>query len=776
MPDKKISTDSSINKSIKVANDLMDKLNMNVYNQDDPKDIEQMNDKFNNILKTEISKINNGDNADTTSFLAQLFNNEKRTNSVDQVLRKQFNNLSLDEDQSTIHTLIDEAYRNKILKQSDIHEIASQLIELSEAIDTMRDAIVSPDVTEGRINRIINFKSDSDEFNNNYIPIVESMEKRFNIQEKIKSFITPKTLEYGEYYAYIMPYSKIFNDFMATKADIKYANVYGESVTDNLTSGDDLDSFCESVYDEWKDHVTQDDYNNLNCEAKNEKNYKKEFIADLKNIMENISICNEAIPLPIIEEGVDSILEFRNTYVNESGDQFVSEAFDKGKNIAKTSSNVFAQINSDSSNGIHLEHRKKANNEFKDIKDCYFKLVDPTRMLELTIMDECIGYYYVLEEDITPVAGIMSSTLYFDKFNSNRREQNIINSIAERIVEKFDKKFLNKNPKFKKLIVNAIEYYNLNEKRIKFQFIPKEYVVHFKVNKDVDGNGVSMLQKSLFYAKLYLMLLLFKIMSIILYSNDQKVNYLRTSGIDTNLINKVQDIARQKQSRNINLMDLFSYTTLINKIGNGTELYIPVGKGGERPIETEILSGQDIQLNNDLMEKLYNSYILGTGVPSAIMNYLNEADFAKSIENANSKMNGRVVNYILDFNDPITEMYKKLMSWSTNIPDDAISTFTFAFPFPKSASNAAKQELVNNFDTTANFLINLLFEESDENNKYHKMLFRKELAKRFLPMFDYDELEEIYKDTLIKSKLDNLDPLNKSDDDENNIDDEDLDF
>ena len=776
MPDKKISTDSSINKSIKVANDLMDKLNMNVYNQDDPKDIEQMNDKFNNILKTEISKINNGDNADTTSFLAQLFNNEKRTNSVDQVLRKQFNNLSLDEDQSTIHTLIDEAYRNKILKQSDIHEIASQLIELSEAIDTMRDAIVSPDVTEGRINRIINFKSDSDEFNNNYIPIVESMEKRFNIQEKIKSFITPKTLEYGEYYAYIMPYSKIFNDFMATKADIKYANVYGESVTDNLTSGDDLDSFCESVYDEWKDHVTQDDYNNLNCEAKNEKNYKKEFIADLKNIMENVSICNEAVPLPIIEEGIDSISEFRNTYVNESGDQFVSEAFDKGKNIAKTSSNIFAQINSDSSNGIHLEHRKKANNEFKDIKDCYFKLVDPTRMLELTIMDECIGYYYVLEEDITPVAGIMSSTLYFDKFNSNRREQNIINSIAERIVEKFDKKFLNKNPKFKKLIVNAIEYYNLNEKRIKFQFIPKEYVVHFKVNKDVDGNGVSMLQKSLFYAKLYLMLLLFKIMSIILYSNDQKVNYLRTSGIDTNLINKVQDIARQKQSRNINLMDLFSYTTLINKIGNGTELYIPVGKGGERPIETEILSGQDIQLNNDLMEKLYNSYILGTGVPSAIMNYLNEADFAKSIENANSKMNGRVVNYILDFNDPITEMYKKLMSWSTNIPDDAISTFTFAFPFPKSASNAAKQELVNNFDTTANFLINLLFEESDENNKYHKMLFRKELAKRFLPMFDYDELEEIYKDTLIKSKLDNLDPLNKSDDDENNIDDEDLDF
>ena len=126
MPDKKISSSSSINKSIKTANDLMNKLNMNVYNQNDTKDIDQLNDKFNNILKTEISKINNKDNEDTTSFLGQLFNNEKRTNSVDQVLKKQFNNLSLDEDQAIIHTLIDEAYRNKILKQSDIHEIASQ--------------------------------------------------------------------------------------------------------------------------------------------------------------------------------------------------------------------------------------------------------------------------------------------------------------------------------------------------------------------------------------------------------------------------------------------------------------------------------------------------------------------------------------------------------------------------------------------------------------------------------------------------------------------------
>ena len=200
-------------------------------------------------------------------------------------------------------------------------------------------------------------------------------------------------------------------------------------------------------------------------------------------------------------------------------------------------------------------------------------------------------------------------------------------SLAKSIVDSFGKEFLKENAKFKETIVEALQYYNLNEKRIKFQYIPIEYVQEFKIDEDEDENGQSMIKKSLFYAKLYLMLLLFKIMSIILNSNDQKVNYIKTSGIDKNLANKVQEIARIKQSRQINMYDLFNYTTLINKVGNGSEMYVPTGRSGERPIETDILSGQEVQLNSELLEMLKNAYILGTGVPAAIVNYLQEADW-----------------------------------------------------------------------------------------------------------------------------------------------------
>jgi hypothetical protein len=384
-------------------------------------------------------------------------------------------------------------------------------------------------------------------------------------------------------------------------------------------------------------------------------------------------------------------------------------------------------------------------------------------------MDQVIGYYYVQEEDITPLAGMISSTLYFNKFDEHAKQQTIVDSIAKRIVECFDKDFLKDNIKFKRTIVEAINYYNLNEKRLKFQFIPVEYIQEFKIDEDEYGNGQSMIKKSLFYAKLYLMLLLFKIMTIILNSNDQKVNYIKTSGIDKDVANKVQEIARIKQSRQINMYDLFNYTTLINKVGNGSEMYVPVGRSGERPVETEILSGQEVQLNSDLLEMLKNSYILGTGVPAAIVNYLNEAEFAKVVEQNNTKFNGRVVNYQLDFNLGITNMYKKILKWSTNIPPQLIDNFEFVLQPPKTVATNAKSEAINGFNQLADFLVGILFEDPGQAEdpltpkKIRK--FKELYAAEQLPMLNMDKIKEILNNVEFEVKENELRPKANNGDD-----------
>ncbi len=773
---KNILNKKSIKENLSQLENLLSQSNLNLYGTDRKSEVDSLNVKFNSLLHNEIDTLTQKDDSDITSFINRLYSNDKKTSAYTNMLDNQFLSMTGDEAQ-TLQGFLYDVYRNRLLEQNDLHEVASQLIELSEAILITRDAIISADVVEGRMSRTIKFDKLDQEDIDNTTPIVESVEKRFGLLEKIKNFIIPKTLEYGEYYAYIIPYSRIFNDFMRTKnTDMRGRKFYKETTLFESVSTEDtvitkkvkssqkdkpIDKFLNDLYTEYKSNQPQSvDIN------------KDEFVEDVSNILKNISICNEPVPLPILEEGQSTIHHYMTEYVNETGDKILTEE-DKG--TQKEIDSFFNKIinTDDSEKGItftssNSNDEGKKNDDFSDIKDCYLKLIDPTKIIPLKIMDQTIGYYYVQEEDITPLAGMISSTLYYNKFDEHSKQQSIIDSISQKIIDSFDKDFLKDNIKFKRTIVEAINYYNLNEKRLKFQFIPVEYIQEFKIDQDEYGNGQSMIKKSLFYAKLYLMLLLFKIMSIILNSNDQKVNYIKSSGIDKNVANKVQEIARIKQSRQINMYDLFNYTTLINKVGNGSEMYVPVGRSGERPVETEILSGQEVQLNSDLLEMLKNSYILGTGVPAAIINYLNEADFAKVIEQNNTKFNGRVVNYQLDFNSGITSMYKKILKWSTNIPQQLVDNFEFVLQPPKTVASTAKGEAINSFNQIADFLVSLLFEDPGQSEdpltpkKIRK--FKELYAAEQLPMLNMDKIKEILKKVEIDVREDTIRPKSQNGD------------
>ena len=774
-----------ITQSVANINRIIGRANVSLYGTDRTSDVTGLNDKFQTILTKGIEDITKTQNGDVSSFLSKLYSRDKKLNATNQLLNNQFLSISGDE-YSTMQSFIYEAYRNKLLEQSDLHEVASSLIELSEAINITRDAIISADVVDGKMNRDLNFDNIDTDVIDTSMPIVEHIEEKFELQDKIKNFIVPKALEYGEYYAYCIPYNKIFEDFMQQK-DRSYKFRPGDSqkalysektllesvenearqveavsesvickpvVKTRQTMEKKNDDFFTEMYNTYIENAKKEAArNNVMFEAS--RLTKNEFVSDVKNMMGNITISNDAVPLPVLEEGVGSISHFVTEYATEA-------------NNDRPQKNFFDKVVNDmqgKDGGVTLTGDNKSQKgilDDVDIKDCYIKLIEPTRMVPLEIMDQPIGYYYVVDEDITPLSGLVSSTLYYSKFDEKRKEQNIIDTIADKIVQNFDKKFLKDNLKFKRLIVEALNYYNLNEKKLKFQFIPVEYVKVFKVDKDENGHGQSMIRKSLFYAKLYLMLLLFKIMSILLYSNDQKVNYIKSSGIDKNIANKVQELARIKQSRQINMFDLFSYTTLINKVGNGNEMYVPTGRSGERPIETEILSGQDVQLNTELLEMLKNAYIVGTGVPAAIINYLNEPEFAKIAEQNHSKFSARVVNYQLDFNPAITDLYKMILRSSTNLQENVIENFSFKLRPPQTSRSNAKSEAINAFQSLNDFVTGLMFDDPNEStNPDIKLVikqFKKLFAKDQLPMLDFDRLEELANQAKIAAKEEKMKP------------------
>jgi capsular exopolysaccharide synthesis family protein len=56
-------------------------------------------------------------------------------------------------------------------------------------------------------------------------------------------------------------------------------------------------------------------------------------------------------------------------------------------------------------------------NSFKEIKDVYIKMIEPTKCIPIEILDTVIGYYYIQDEDINPLTGIVTNNLYFTRFN-----------------------------------------------------------------------------------------------------------------------------------------------------------------------------------------------------------------------------------------------------------------------------------------------------------------------------------------------------------------------
>ena len=746
-------------------NQVLSELHSSIYGLPKRHDVDDLSKQFSDTLKTEIDSLNDRVNGDLNTFLTRLFAQDRRSNTIAQI-----GNIFSSVEQP-FESVITEEHRTKMLKQSDIHEVASQLVELREAINITRDSILSSDMVEGKMSRTLKFDDTADDSYDVYLSAIEEVEKRLKLQDKIRDFIVPKTLEFGEYYAYTIPHSRLFSDFVrAKKAGIIDVRESAESKTMN----------GKSFY--LNEKVTDQDLGSIITESTGmtERNNKEEFsslVTEAKEMLSHVEVCNDPVCIPFLESGANALQEYYTEIVANRGTgvaQGLPSSFSRRTGIPIDDGTI------DDLNDPNSKTSKKIEEMFSEYTDCYIKFFDPMHMIEVKLLDEPFCYYAIMDDDATSVLGayMMNTTMYTDaKYEPLNRNRGFIDAVADKIVQQFDKEFLKNNLEVKNLIVDALNYYNLRDKKIRIQYIPKEYIQVFKVNVDENGNGTSILEPALFYAQLYRMLTLFKAMTIVQNSNDVKVNYIRTSGIDKNITNKTEEIARMVQSRMINIYDLFSPSTLITKVGNGREMFIPVGRNGERPIETEILQGQDVQMNSDFLDNLRQSYISATGVPAVIMNYIHEAEFAKTIELGNSRYQARVVSHQLGFNSYISEWYRRIMRYTLpSIPEHVIDALEFVFAPPKYSKINTTNDLLNNFNGVADFIINTIIPSNitnnDEESSEYISAFRRRLAKDFLPMLDWDKYREMLEEAAReapKEKLENILRKAKESDTDDNI-------
>ena len=723
--------------------DIYKKISMGAYEMDIEKNknqIEAMSEKIRKVIDSDMEEMKTyGGENDLTRFLLNTIQRSGRnfTNLGDiRTDNMSLENLFLSKDGSIFGTF-EERFRNKALLFQDLEIITEQLVELNEAINTTRDDIVASDDVGSEISRSLSFSADgkdSDKYDE-LIEEVKDIEKKYGLNYMVREHIVPKTLKYGEYYVYIIPERTLFENGQKRKIEMTSGAVVETT---------EANTFLESLKLD-KDH--------------------KDIKADdmMSYISENIKINNSDMPLPILE----------NT--NYMGAMKDLEDFNSLSNLLKKQKNK--KDNKDKDNGFSSLGFSDGVKSFKmddwsNVKGCYIKLLDPKKVIPVKLLNYTIGYYYIhdAEMDVTNHHcnhGHRFSSVMSNVTNKPEDKQSLISNIANAIVRSFDKKYLADNPEFKELIINSLMYNEMYKKKLHFQFIPGDHICRFSINEDENGNGQSMLYKSLFYAKLYLSLLVFNMITYLTKSQDTIVTYVKTSGIDKNMVNKTMDLARQWKAKQIGIGDLMDYSSIYSKIGTGRDLFIPEGESGERGLSWDVIQGQDVNMQNELMEQLKEAFINGTGVPSVIMNYINEADFAKTLVMANAKQIRRVMMYQDNFNEDLTEMYQKILYYCTEIDVSDISNFTYTLQRPKTLPNNNLVDMMGYGDQILDFLEKSEFgqftEETPELN-LSKDKFRKVMSRRVLPMLPWELVDEVMEEIKMEVVADRLKSSNDNND------------
>lgn len=721
-----------INTIEKTYNELMDQISHSTTgsNRDREKEINQISRELDNVISSEMETLTKLTGDEISTFLVKLFNDEKNVSSTGQV--RTMEDLFRADDNAMVSYFTSKQKEKRVL-YNELDMIASQLYELKEAILVIRDSIITSDDISKTISRQITFddKTEEELENASAIKQVEGLEKKFKLHKKIKNFIIPKTLNYGEFYVYTVPYNVLFKKFAEDKQKQMNGVTESHTVADILKSKikeNEVSPAMEmaSIINDGLKNTSRRDSNGRTMD-KLPSNSELSKVAE--SILQRIEVYNDDTPIPVMEgEALDELMEFRAMAKKSMKDA------EKRSTVGTTK---FAD-------GVS----NKKNTDFSFItNDVYMKMIDPEKIAPIEIMNTTVGYYYAYEVTDDALQPFSNTIKIVDAALINKEtERTFLNQLTSKVVQAFDKPFLQKNEKFKDLILSSLMYEERYKKKVRFQFIPADYITRFSINEDENGDGQSVLKDSLFYAKLYLSLLIFKIIQILTKSSDTRVYYVRNSGLDADVMNGIQEAARQVKAKQINYYDIMNPVTSTSKLGNNNEIFIPYGRSQEKGMEFDILAGQDIQINTDLMEMLKQSYINATGVPSVIMQYINEADYAKTLVMANSKFIGRVISLQADFNDSLSELYKKLLRFSTDMSEDLIESFEFKFVSPKTVNTQNMNDLTAATDQVVQYMIQTYMgANSDAGELGNRLKDRliKELSQYFLPTLPWSELRSM---------------------------------
>ena len=661
-----------------------------------------------------------------------------------------------------------------IALRQDLDMVVSQIPEWYNALIVTRDAICESDVVDGTLARTITFDktklNDSEE--ETTMSKIENVEDKLRLHNIIKNHVVYNTLFYGEGYVYCVPYAKVFEDLykyrlkqnerrnaknsVASMFEISssltgYGYGYGESAVEvslkdtivqesTNTKSKSQALFTESEIMEiipgYHGKVTNDEEKDKLLNKERDDAFD-EYVSD---IARNIHYIEQDIALPVIEE---SARDLKRAYDVKYQDT----------NYVQESNMVFENVMTN--DGVINDVSK----EFQNVKGVYLKILPATKLIPIRIDRTVIGYYYISDLTRPDDAGerrnsglsgytLRSPSIGHDTFSPDKM---LVERLASKIINNFDLKFMRDNASLHQQIVSILEAHKFNESMLRFIYIPAENVCQCTINEDGAGKGHSMLEGGLITARMYMFLKLYCLLFQINNSSIRVYN-LRSSGIDKNYKQFVQQVMRKFAARRVTSNDIFNYRSSMTKVSGGSELILPTGAGNEPAINIETIPAADTPLNTDLLDKLRAEAINSTPVPAIMVQNggVTEIEFSKETELANTRFRSFISSTKIDMNRDITVLYRKILRWETDIDPVILQDLKFVFHMPSAETLKVTSGMISDFNSFwelayQTFLTKKEQEPDDKADDISNIMrtYKKKLIGKYLPQVDVEELEKL---------------------------------
>lgn len=774
-------------KSIKTANQSLEKDIFGLENGDIKQDVRsnQVDNKINSI-KTNITRGSSSEQV--LSVMTDVINGNRRSNK----------RLSSAENLSRMEKsreLINEVFRTqtdvkedteRTARYTDYRLIDKYIPEITDSLDVLRDSIMSPDdiskksVLYSYIGELST--ADRELFESNMRKLFEKYDFETFISDKIRS-----TLLLGDGFTIVDKLSSTFTRY--------------------LNEGDG------------GDEELKDDGNVLSESADIFASPK--FRDRIKAYYEKAKSLNEASFVTKGSDGkkyqVTSDMYVKNT------EEEILKMINKNVKYIEDPMKALSDFTKYTGSTVSDKYTDKITKEL-NINGVYFKDLNPDDVIKLEIDHICIGYIVInrtrgaadtiggfggsgingnysmlgaITSALNPDMGNANNNLQFnqasmstDAFTGNQNilkdgntalaYNTIVDMLVKGISEKIDNKYIEKNEAFRDLLFGLVRMDYIISKEIDITFLEASQLDHVKIDSTMTY-GVSRIASSMFPAKLYLALLLTNLMLKINQGRDRRVFYVDTD-LDDDFEGNIEQIIKDVKSSEIPTSSFGSTTsvsTVLNTVGSLENYYIPT-IDGNRPFDIDVISGMQVDINDELMEKLLKSAIIGTGVPYNYIDATNEIDFARSLSMQNQGFVKKVVNYQQVFSRFFTKIIRKMYKYEFGIDDidetknnklkeikiknkkrgkkskkddDAdshssmidIEKIEIVFPEPVLLNVTTNNEQIEATNTTIEYITEMYVDANDENADDIKRRFKKELARSvYMKNLDWEAIDKAY--------------------------------